>query len=47
MIGISVFGSKATSPWSLSFAAMTPDSIISYQRSLPSRVRSPTPANTE
>ena len=26
---------------------MTPDSIISRRRSLPSRVRSPTPANTE
>ena len=26
---------------------MTPDSCISSQRSLPSRVRSPTPANTE
>ena len=26
---------------------MTPDSVISSQRSLPSRVRSPTPANTE
>src|SRR6266851_5782395 len=26
---------------------MTPDSLISSQRSLPSRVRSPTPANTE
>jgi hypothetical protein len=26
---------------------MTPDSFISSQRSFPSRVRSPTPANTE
>ncbi len=26
---------------------MTPDSVISTQRSLPSRVRSPTPQNTE
>jgi hypothetical protein len=26
---------------------MTPDSVISRKRSLPSRVRSPTPANTE
>ena len=26
---------------------MTPDSVISVKRSLPSRVRSPTPANTE
>ena len=26
---------------------MTPDSVISSHRSLPSRVRSPTPANTE
>ena len=26
---------------------MTPDSFISSQRSLPSRVRSPTPQNTE
>ena len=29
------------------FLLMTPDSFISAQRSLPSRVRSPTPANTE
>ena len=27
--------------------SMTPDSFISSQRSLPSRVRSPTPQNTE
>jgi hypothetical protein len=27
--------------------AMTPDSVISIQRSFPSRVRSPTPANTD
>ena len=26
---------------------MTPDSFMSVQRSLPSRLRSPTPANTE
>ena len=26
---------------------MTPDSFISFQRSLPSRLRSPTPAKTE
>src|ERR1035441_4277977 len=30
-----------------SFRSMTPDSWNSIQRSLPSRVRSPTPANTE
>ena len=28
-------------------AELTPDSVISSQRSLPSRVRSPTPANTD
>lgn len=31
----------------VSFRLMTPDSIISWYKSFPSRVRSPTPANTE
>ena len=31
----------------LPFKSMTPDSIISWYKSFPSRVLSPTPANTE
>lgn len=31
----------------LAVLLITPDSFISFQRSLPSRVRSPTPENTE
>ena len=34
-------------PNTITVFAMTPDSVISRYRSLPSRVRSPTPANTE
>ena len=34
-------------PKTSAVSASTPDSVISSQRSLPSRVRSPTPANTE
>ena len=34
-------------PYTRAVLEITPDSVISTQRSLPSRVRSPTPANTE
>ena len=34
-------------PKTITVLLMTPDSRISCQRSLPSRLRSPTPANTE
>ena len=34
-------------PYTSAVLSITPDSVISIQRSLPSRVRSPTPANTE
>src|SRR3954467_13626808 len=34
-------------PYTSAVLLITPDSVISSQRSLPSRVRSPTPANTD
>ena len=40
-------GGSSICPNTSAVSLMTPDSIISVMRSLPSRVRSPTPANTE
>ena len=40
-------GGSSIWPKTSAVSLMTPDSVISRNRSLPSRVRSPTPANTE
>ena len=40
-------GGSSIWPKTSAVFSMTPDSVISRKRSLPSRVRSPTPANTE
>ena len=40
-------GGSSIWPKTSAVSLMTPDSVISTNRSLPSRVRSPTPANTE
>ena len=40
-------GGSSIWPKTSAVSLMTPDSVISMNRSLPSRVRSPTPANTE
>ena len=40
-------GGSSIWPKTSAVSLMTPDSVISTQRSLPSRVRSPTPAKTE
>ena len=40
-------GGSSIWPNTRAVSEMTPDSVISRNRSLPSRVRSPTPANTE
>ena len=40
-------GGSFICPYTRAVLSITPDSFISFQRSLPSRVRSPTPANTE
>ena len=40
-------GGSSIWPNTSAVLSMTPDSVISRNRSLPSRVRSPTPANTE
>ena len=40
-------GGSSIWPKTSAVSAMTPDSVISPNRSLPSRVRSPTPANTD
>ena len=40
-------GGSFICPYTSAVFSITPDSVISRQRSLPSRVRSPTPANTE
>ena len=40
-------GGSSICPNTSAVSLMTPDSVISVMRSLPSRVRSPTPANTE
>ena len=44
---IRVPGGSSICPNTSAVSLMTPDSVISVMRSLPSRVRSPTPANTE
>ncbi len=44
---IRVPGGSSIWPNTSAVSLMTPDSVISVKRSLPSRVRSPTPANTE
>src|SRR5664279_4740818 len=44
---IRVPGGSSIWPNTSAVSWMTPDSVISVKRSLPSRVRSPTPANTE
>ena len=44
---IRVPGGSSIWPKTRAVSLMTPDSVISVMRSLPSRVRSPTPANTE
>ena len=40
-------GGSSIWPKTSAVSSSTPDSVISMMRSLPSRVRSPTPANTE
>ena len=40
-------GGSSIWPKTSAVFSMTPDSVISAMRSLPSRVRSPTPANTD